>query len=211
MDKEVLLKKQDVLKDLPHDLIKKLSDHAQHGTFKQGDILMHAGDESDKLYFIIRGVVFIHAHTRDGVIIPVNLLYPGQTVGEMGVLRQKERSASVEALSDVDVLYIRADDFTKLIRETPELSTNFIKDLSQRIERNDYSMKIMKTRNIVERTRLLLQELSEGFPGNTIPLSHEKIAEVVGVTRPRLTEALHELQKEGYLSLAPNRITLHMG
>src|SRR3989344_5167378 len=174
LDKKSSLREQDILRNLPENILVKVSEVAKLKTFFQGDVLMCEGDDSKDIQFITKGIVAVYSLLEDGTIVPITLLHKGQSVGELGVVTDKTRSATVEALSDVETLVISRDDFKAILKSDPAL----------------------------------MQELSHFFENKTINVSHERLAQLVGVTRPRLTEALHTLVDEKKIKLSFNNITV---
>jgi CRP-like cAMP-binding protein len=69
---------------------------------------------------------------KDGEIV-LNHLGPGEFVGELSLIDQKPRSASVIALSDVDALELRRDDFLEVLNKFPMMSLYVISNISSRM------------------------------------------------------------------------------
>ncbi|OGK22682.1 hypothetical protein A3H80_00845 [Candidatus Roizmanbacteria bacterium RIFCSPLOWO2_02_FULL_37_19] len=208
LDKKSSLREQDILRNLPENILVKVSEVAKLKTFFQGDVLMCEGDDSKDIQFITKGIVAVYSLLEDGTIVPITLLHKGQSVGELGVVTDKTRSATVEALSDVETLVISRDDFKAILKSDPALMQELLKDLSGRIQKENNLLLIQKTKHLPEKVWILLQELSHFFENKTINVSHERLAQLVGVTRPRLTEALHTLVDEKKIKLSFNNITV---
>ncbi len=86
-----------------------------------GTVLMTEGMSSDRVYILTRGTVRVER----GIDYPVPQLLarlgPGELVGEMGVLRNAPRSATVTAEEDLEVLEIDIDDLRAVFRQEPRL------------------------------------------------------------------------------------------
>jgi|SRR3989344_3881628 len=203
-----ILKEQAILKNLPESLLIRLSKAATEKTFLQEEILMSEGDTSNEIFFIKKGVVFVYNLLENGAIVPVATLHEGQSVGEMGVITNKVRSATVEALSDLEIVAITSDEFRAIMKSNYTLAEDLLKDLSGRIKDENALLRIQKEKHLPERAWTLLQELNRHFENNTINLSHEKLSQLAGVTRPRFTEALHTLVEEKKIKLSFNSVIL---
>jgi hypothetical protein len=87
-------------------VIEQLSDQLVPTTFKRGDELIREGEPGDRYYLIERGRVEV---SQDGQ--PVREQGPGDSFGEIALLRDVPRTASVRALEPVDTLTLSRDDF----------------------------------------------------------------------------------------------------
>ncbi|MEF3272857.1 MAG: cyclic nucleotide-binding domain-containing protein [Chloroflexus sp.] len=87
--------------------------------------VFHEGDEGDELFIIHEGCVRITINTRnaDGTVSPatINLLYSGQSFGEMVLLGGATRSATVGCVDPCVLLVIRERDFVALCERNPRI------------------------------------------------------------------------------------------
>ncbi|MBI3211961.1 MAG: FAD-dependent oxidoreductase [Simkania negevensis] len=92
--------------------------------FEPGEIIFHQGDIGDYLYIIVRGEVevFIMEKGKEKVVAKLG---QGQYFGEMALLNQRSRSASVRCLNPVDVLALKKNDFGILIANFAHLRRDF--------------------------------------------------------------------------------------
>lgn len=101
--------------------------------FKEGEIIFHENDFGDFLYIIIEGKVEIFK-TVDSKEQGICTLSKGEFFGEMALLNQKSRSATVRCLSSVDVIALRKQDFGLLIANFYDLRSSFEKTTKERGE-----------------------------------------------------------------------------
>jgi serine/threonine protein phosphatase PrpC len=120
-------KKLETLRQIPFferlsysELVKALN-LAQLQQRRKGDIIIRQGDVGDKLFIIIRGTVDI---LRDDVYL--TSLERGGHFGEMSLIDNDVRSATVRASSDCDLLTIERHDFYHLLQEEPQLSVKIL-------------------------------------------------------------------------------------
>ena len=95
--------------------------------YEQGETIFHQGDIGDYLYIIVGGSVEV---SRSGEKIGV--LKKGEFFGEMALLNEHGRSATVTSLEPTDVLALRKSDFGALIANFGELKTKFEETERQR-------------------------------------------------------------------------------
>src|SRR5437764_14668138 len=91
--------------DLPAETLSGLAEVGQPRTFAPGDVLLRQGDPSESLHVIVRGRVSVE-YLTPGQWAPlvVRELGVGEVVGEMGLLDQAPRSATVTAIDETDTL-----------------------------------------------------------------------------------------------------------
>ncbi len=95
--------------------------------------LFHAGDAGDRLYFVVSGRMRVLAE-REGALVVLNTLGPGAVLGELAILTGAERSASVQALRDTELLEIDGERFEELIARDAELGAGLARALAERIQ-----------------------------------------------------------------------------
>lgn len=91
----------------------------QPQTLAAGAWLFRRGDVSDALYLVRSGRLAIVAESEGGDTL-LRTVHAGSVIGEMGLLRQAPRSASVRALEDTEVLRLAGEGFERLARERPQ-------------------------------------------------------------------------------------------
>ena len=87
---------------------------SQQGTqkkYKSGDIIMRQGEEGKSAYIIEDGLVEVLIERPDGSIQQVGTRGPGTIIGEMAIVDQAPRTATVKAIHDCKMLEITRDDF----------------------------------------------------------------------------------------------------
>ena len=100
--------------------------------FSPGEVVVHEGQYGDIAYLIWSGRVAV---VQGPFYNPTSVNYrgPGEVVGEMSIIDNKPRSASIVALDDVRLLGINRHDFFDLLQIDPNFSTNMMEILSRRL------------------------------------------------------------------------------
>ncbi|MCB1115170.1 MAG: FAD-dependent oxidoreductase [Chlamydiia bacterium] len=92
--------------------------------FETDEVIFHEGDVGDYLYIIVSGEVEIYQE-HEGKRKVFGTLSKGEYFGEMALLNQRSRTASVRCLSPVDVLALKKSDFGILISNFAQLKKDF--------------------------------------------------------------------------------------
>ncbi|MEX1196952.1 MAG: EAL domain-containing protein [Pseudohongiellaceae bacterium] len=83
--------------------------------FKAGDIIMREGEMGQCAWLIQSGRVSIFIHREDGHVIEVGSRGPGSIIGEMAIVDDQPRSATVQAIEDCRVLEVSKNDYTRSV------------------------------------------------------------------------------------------------
>ena len=123
--------------------LKRLAFASEESSFDDGDIIFTIHSGSDSVYVIMSGEVGIFIN-EEASGDPVAVLSTSDVVGEMGVIANQPRSATLRAQGEVRCLRILADDFMDLMRDNPEVSLSVLRQLVDRLTRTTQALDALK-------------------------------------------------------------------
>jgi CRP-like cAMP-binding protein len=172
--------------------------------FPKHKTIVEEGLSGDYMYVIREGRVKVTKLSGDGREKILELLEAGSFFGEMSLLDNAPRSASVKALTEVRILALARNDFLNVLRRSPDLALAVIQELTQRLRQQDEQASSLSFQRVKERTQGLLVRLARdeaGVPGrlSTPSLTHQQIADMIGTSRETVTRAVKGLKQEGWL------------
>ncbi len=99
---------------------------------ESGEVLLAEGEASDCVYIILAGSADV---TREiaGVATRLSRMEPGEIVGEIGVVLDQPRIATLTAVTPLTVLRLDAGTYLELLKQVPQLALATIKDLAKRL------------------------------------------------------------------------------
>lgn len=100
-----------------------------------GQALFREGDHGSSLYVLIRGAADIRIGNR-----LMEVLLPGNIVGEMSMISPGPRSASVTASVDCEFIAIDERRFNDLVRQAPDFALKVMRTLTDRLRRADTTL-----------------------------------------------------------------------
>lgn len=115
--------------------LKLLAFASEMVTFEDGDVVMSAGDNADVAYVIMEGAVDIVTDTPNGRVVTATLS-ENQLIGELGLLNNTPRIATLVASGDLKAMKITDEMFFRLLRENPEVSLDVIRMLSDKLTKS---------------------------------------------------------------------------
>lgn len=165
------------------------------------------GTPGEMVYFILTGLVKVYSPQLDGSEVIIDLLGPGALVGEMSLLDQEARSASVITLEETSVAWMSGDDFRQALQTFPALSFNLLRMLSARLRLTNEHMQALASLEVHGRIAHQLlafaefygQTTAEGSTLISLRLPQGEIAELVGASRKRVNQAMGDLKREGFI------------
>lgn len=102
-------------------------------TFRPGEVLCHEGEQGDAAYIVIRGEAEVSIATPQGPYY-ISTLGPNDILGEIAILCDVPRTATVTAKTEVDALVISKDLFYRLIQEFPQIAIALLRELAGRLD-----------------------------------------------------------------------------
>ena len=116
--------------------LKLLALMSERVAFDPGKLLMRQGDLAGAAYLIVDGHAEVILETPDGPVI-VATLGANKIVGEMGILGNAPRAATVRAKDRLIALRISKEPFMGMVREFPTVAVSIMQELAQRLHRRN--------------------------------------------------------------------------
>ena len=113
-------------------------------SFKKGEVIIEEGSPSKDAYIIELGSVEVSKRSKSGNIQVLTKLDKNDIFGEMGLIDQLPRSATVRALEDCSVSVMTPDNFNLIAKKNPKALMPILKVLAKRL-RN--TLKIIEDAN----------------------------------------------------------------
>ncbi len=128
-----LLRRVPIFAEIEPARLKLLAFMSERVGFDPGKRLMQQGDAADAAYLIIEGHAEVILETPAGPVI-VATLGANESVGEMGILGNVPRNATVRAKDRVIALRISKEPFMRMVREFPSMAVSIMQELAQRLD-----------------------------------------------------------------------------
>ncbi len=128
-----LLKGVPIFSKIEQAKLKLLAFTSERMTFNAGQELFHQGDQGDAMYVILGGVADVLIDTPGGQIAVAELKKNG-FVGEIAILCDVPRTATIKAREQLATLRISKDMFYRLIAEFPQMAIEIMRELAHRLE-----------------------------------------------------------------------------
>ena len=181
--------------------------HCHTKKYTPRSTIIHAGDESETLYYIIDGSVSVVIEDEDCNEIVLAYLNPGDFFGEMGLFEKDiKRSAWVITRTPCELAEIHYNQFIQLAKETPEILFQLSSQLASRLRntsRKVSNLAFMDVTGRVARTLLDLAREPDAIThpdGMQIKITRQEIAKIVGCSREMAGRVMKTLEEDGLIT-----------
>lgn len=188
-----------------------VSSHAVTKTFPKHSIIINEGDQTDSLYVILSGKVKVFLSDEHGKEIILDTEGPGAFFGEVALLDEAPRSASVMTLEPSSFLIISKDDFKDCVTNNPDIAISLLKELTHRIRVLTGNVKALALRDVYGRVTETLLHLAEEDNGELViteKLTQQDLANRVGASREMVSRILKDLTAGGYIKVEDKKIAI---
>ena len=179
--------------------------------FGRNETIIGAGDSTDSLFIVINGRLKVLMQDEQGREVILAILGPGEFFGEMGLLDDSPRSASVVTLEPCELLSIAKTDFKRCLAENSDLSLMVMRGLVKRLREADQKIGSLALMDVYGRVARLLLEMADEVGGEKIvvkKLSKQDIAKMIGASREMVSRVMKDLQLGGYIEVRGRSIVL---
>ena len=127
-----LLRRIPLFANIDTSRLKLLAFTSERLTFNAGAILFREGDRGDSAYLILAGKVDVSVGSPNGDVVVAHL-GANNIVGEMALLCEMPRTATITAAEPLDTLKIKKDQFFQLLRDLPQMTLEIMRELAVRL------------------------------------------------------------------------------
>lgn len=178
----------------------------------RGATILRAGDHTDFVYFILSGTLKVQVSDEEGREVILSNLGSGELFGEMGVLDDNPRSATVVASTSCDLVVISKTDFKRCLAENFDVSLYIMRSLVKRLRTADRKIESLALMDVYGRVaRLLLEMAEKGADGQQVvmkKISKQDIAKTIGASREMVSRVMKDLHQQGLIEEGGGRIVL---
>ncbi|WP_420547323.1 ABC transporter transmembrane domain-containing protein [Curvivirga sp.] len=132
-EEAMVLQSLPLFSELEPSQLKLLAFTAERKHYLEGENLFRQGDEGDTAYVILDGAANVILEDEDGSESILFSLGRNKLVGELALLCDTRRTATVRAIKDLNALQLNSDVFAELARQDANFSYQMTRDLSQRL------------------------------------------------------------------------------
>jgi CRP/FNR family cyclic AMP-dependent transcriptional regulator len=185
--------------------------------YKAKKTIIHLGDYSESLFYILSGSVAVSTQDNNGREIILAYLNTGDFVGEMGLFETSPRSARIRAKTDCEMGEISYKKFLDLSAKHPELLFAISRQLAKQLASTSLKVRDLAFLDVSGRVARALINLCQQPDAQTmrdytvIRSTRQEIAKLIGCSREMVGKVLKQFDDEDYISLRGKNIVIFNG
>ena len=212
-----LLAKVPAFERLTPDDLERVAGVAVPRRFGAHETVFREHDDSDTCYVVRSGHARALREHTDGRQITLAQFGPGDIFGELAMFSAERRSATVEAIDDLEVIAILGDDMRRLMRRHPDIAVALVIALGRRLREANERLARQSFQTVQSRVATVLGDLvrqvsSEGAGETTdvlVVATQAEVAQLAGSSRESASRFLAVLERAGIVTQGRGRLTVH--
>jgi len=210
-----LLANGNLFRNIPVKTLEPLAKYAKTKSFKSRGIICRRGDIGTQMYVIAVGRVTIITDSDEGKELALGFMSAGDVFGEIAMFDGGERTATVKAIENTEILVIEKRDFMPFIEREPKVAIQLLTTLAGRLRSADEHFEDIFFRNLPSRLAKKFLGLAENYGHETnsgvqidMKLSQGEIGKLTGATRESINKQMRAWEIEGLIDCQKGIITL---
>lgn len=189
-----------------------VSELAVTRSFPKNTLIICEGEQSDSLYLILSGKVKVFLSDEEGKEVTLNMQGSGEYFGELAILDEAPRSASVMTVDETKLAILSKVAFDKCMEEHPGIALVVMRGLARRLRELTENVRSLALMDVYGRVARLLLEMAEESDDKKVisqRLTQRDIASMVGASREMVSRILRDLSIGGYITVENKIITIN--
>ncbi len=174
--------------------------------YPKGRTIVAEGEPSQSLYILLSGRAKVQRSDSEGKEVILAVLMSGEFFGEMSLIDDAPRSASVITLESCDFLAINKENFKSMLIQNADLGMAVMRGLVRRLREADKKIETLALLDVYGRVARVLLDFSENVGGERIvkaKLPRQEIAKMIGASREMVSRVMKGLEIDGYIVSLP--------
>lgn len=210
-----MLEKMSILSSLSQRDWEKVKRLFIEKRFGKDDYIFFEGDPASWLGVVLEGRVKVIKHSGTGKDVVLDLIAPGEMLGEVAAFDGEPYPATAQAMEPTVVAAIHQDDYLRLLKQHPALALRVIEELGRRLREAQETIKSMAVERVERRIARILLKLAAttGSPNEDgiiieLPLTRQDIAEMAGTTVETTIRTISRFRKKGLVQTKRGRVII---
>ncbi len=206
-----LLENISLFKNMTMPQLLELAGLMKQSKFDKNTVIINQGDLSRSLFIVVYGRLKAFATDAEGNQTIFSFFNNGNYFGELSLLDDAPRSATVSTLEECTLLTIDHVMFKDFIDSHPSACWSLFRSLTASIRNMDETICSLTSNDIQGRLIATLYKLAEeDSNGNLVTpkLTHQDIAEMIGSSREMVSRIFKDLKEEGFISVDKKQVSI---
>ena len=181
--------------------------------YPKNTVIINEGEHADSLYLIDQGRVKVYCSDKNGKEFIMNTLEPGDYFGELALLDDDRRSASVRTMEKCTFRIIYKEDFQRVISDHPNIAKVLMRNLTRSVRKLTDKVKSLALQDVYGRVTKVLTTMARPREDERLfiaeRLTQQDIADRVGASREMVARILKDLTIGEYIGFEGRNIVIN--
>jgi len=202
------LSKTDIFCDLSPEELQDVAHAATMTTCPLGRIFYSPKQPGEVLFILKKGHVQLYRMSDEGRKLVITTLGPGTIFGEMALTGLGMYDAFAEATEEALICILNRGDLEKLLLSKPKVAVRLLNVMARRLQEAEERLEQTLFHDVQSQLAALLMRLRNESHSDVIEMTHEELAEHLGVYRETVTAALNNLRKDNLITVGRKQVHL---
>jgi CRP/FNR family transcriptional regulator len=211
-----ILRQVPLFSGLAEDELTAVAGVAALERFDGDETVFREGETSSTCYVIRSGHACALREHADGRVITLARFGPGDIFGELAMLDDQRRSATIKALDELETIAILGPDMHRLLGVHPEIAVKLIVALGRKLRETNERVAGLSFQTVQSRVARVLSQLvhaawNEGASDQNVVITstQAELARLAGSSRESASRFLAVLERAGIITQGRGRLTVH--
>jgi len=205
-DIKAFLRRVPLFAGLTEPQFEQLAAGSARRSYPKGRTIVSEGEPSQSMYILLAGRAKVQRSDSEGKEVILAVLGSGEYFGEMSLIDDSPRSASVITLESSEFIAVSKDAFKAMLVQSPDMAMSVMRGLVRRLREADKKIETLALLDVYGRVARVLLDFSEQVNGERIvrnKLPRQDIAKMIGASREMVSRVMKGLEVDGYIVPMP--------
>ncbi|MFP5460637.1 MAG: Crp/Fnr family transcriptional regulator [Gammaproteobacteria bacterium] len=205
-DIKAFLRRVPLFAGLTEPQFEQLAAGSARRSYPKGRTIVSEGEPSQSMYILLAGRAKVQRSDSEGKEVILAVLGSGEYFGEMSLIDDSPRSASVITLESSEFIAVSKEAFKAMLAQSPDMAMSVMRGLVRRLREADKKIETLALLDVYGRVARVLLDFSEEVNGERIvknKLPRQDIAKMIGASREMVSRVMKGLEVDGYIVPLP--------
>jgi CRP/FNR family cyclic AMP-dependent transcriptional regulator len=205
-ENKLFLRRVPLLAGLSEQQLEQLAAGSARRHYPRGRTIVSEGEPSNSMYILLSGRAKVQRSDSEGKEVILAVLSSGDWFGEMSMIDDAPRSASVITLESCDFMAIEKASFKQMLAQSTDVCMAVMRGLVGRLREADRKIETLALLDVYGRVARVLLDFSEEVNGERVVkhrLPRQEIAKMIGASREMVSRVMKGLETDGFVVALP--------
>ena len=205
-ENKAFLRRVPLFSGLTEPQLENLAGGSARRSYPKGRTIVAEGEPSQSMYILLAGRAKVQRSDSEGKEVILAVLSSGEFFGEMSLIDDAPRSASVITLEPCEFMAVSKEAFKAMLVQSPEVTMAVMRGLVRRLREADKKIETLALLDVYGRVARVLLDFSETVGGERVvknKLPRQEIAKMIGASREMVSRVMKGLELDGYIVPLP--------